>query len=59
LSASNLLSLCKKNQINKSKFHPTISNLSEEILLAAYKHLLQNETEADLFLARSEEFKQN
>jgi hypothetical protein len=35
------------------------SNLSEEILLAAYKHLLQNETESDLFLARSEESKQN
>jgi len=35
------------------------SNLSEEILLEAYKHLLQNETEADLFLARSEESKQN
>jgi hypothetical protein len=35
------------------------SNLSEEILLTTYKHLLQNETEADLFLARNEDSKQN
>jgi hypothetical protein len=34
-------------------------SLSEEALLAVCKHLLQDETEADLFASHSEESRQN
>jgi hypothetical protein len=35
------------------------SNLPKESLLTSYKYLLQDESETDLFLARSEESRQN